>query len=341
MGDLKIEHRTAQPTPSLPILIQDINGAIDGDTSGYFERGLKQVEESGYKNVIFSFVGVTEINSTGMGALIQCADAIRELGGEICLVGVTQSVLSLFEMLGLLPILPVHGTEEDAIEHLVRHAGAPQGTTAATAPPAGATPAEPAAPAEATAASPSDSGAAQAAEPGVEPGLFPLELTCPDCQKDLELGNPGYFRCPVCGCYFIAEASGNVQAVRLDDSKLAELRLPRDPAMAEGLKKVAASLVSGFGYPAEVVSGIDRCLEQAWHWATHGADGAGDRIQLYLVANTDEWVAGLTLPGSVGEGAPVVDGLRPLADQVELAPIPTGGHVLRFSIKVSSQGVVS
>jgi anti-anti-sigma factor len=320
MPEFNIQNRIVQAAPNLVILVQEVAGAIDGNTAKTFERSLVQIQESGHKNIIFIFTDVPSINSTGMGALIQFADLMRDGGGEICLVNVSKSVLGLFEMLGLLPILPVHPTEAEAVAHIAEKAG-----VSVTPPTQDTTAAVPE-------AAPEGEG-----EAGSDDEFFPLELTCPDCQKDLEIARPGYFRCPVCGCYFVAEDDGNVQAVRLDESKIAELRIPREPAMGEGLRKMSSILVESLGYPAQVATGIDRCLEHVWTLVTHGVETDGQRLHLYLVANPDEWVAGITFPGGPG-GPPVsVDGLKPMADAVELAPIPTGGHVLRITIKVGSE----
>ncbi|MCZ6601691.1 MAG: STAS domain-containing protein [Planctomycetota bacterium] len=349
MSELKLTGRTVRASSSLEVLVEDITGAIDASTARSFETALKQVVDAGHKNVVFVFTKVLDINSTGMGALIQCADRIRAAGGEICLVGVSQNVLSLFEMLGILPILPVYPTEEKAIEYLSQRATAPAPAVAGeqAAPPAPspeATPTVPSsvpapsapeetAPPESGQSGKDSSGAAAAAGETEEEsgdGLYPLELDCPDCEKPLEIARKGYFRCPGCGCYFVAEPDGNVQSIRLDDSTVLELRLPGDPSMGQGIRHMAGALAAEMDYPVNLTREIDKCLEVAWNWATQYADGASKPFSLFLAANPEEWVAGITIPGG-GPSAPAgIEELKKLAHQVDLAPISTGGAVLKI-----------
>ncbi|MCZ6690053.1 MAG: STAS domain-containing protein [Planctomycetota bacterium] len=347
MSELKLTGRTVRASSSLEVLVEEITGAIDASTARSFETALKQVVDAGHKNVIFVFTNVSDINSTGMGALIQCADKIRAAGGEICLVGVSQNVLSLFEMLGILPILPVYPTEEQAIEYLSQRATAPapaaaEEQAAPPAPPPDATPpVQSSAPAP-SAPQPPESGesgidsrgdaaaAVGETEEGSEDNLYPLELECPDCEKALEIARKGYFRCTGCGCYFVAEPDGNVQSIRLDDSTVLELRLPGDPSMGQGIRHMAGALAAEMDYPVNLTREIDKCLEVAWKWATQYADGASNPFSVFLAANPEEWVAGITIPGG-GPSAPAgIEELKQLAHQVDLAPISNGGAVLKI-----------
>ena len=339
MAELKLTGRTVRASSNLEVLVEEIAGSIDASTARTFENALRQVVDAGHRNVVFVFTNVQYINSTGMGALIQAADKIRAAGGEISLVNVSPTVLSLFEMLGLLPILPVYSTEEEAIAFLAEKAGKSQTTVTdgepQESPPAPASPAPPAPTPEGAAPAPpppeTEAGPAEAEESS---DLYPLELACPDCEKALEIGEQGYYRCQGCGCYFVAAEDGNVQAVRLDDSKVVEVRLPGEETMGGGVRKMAASLLDGLGYPDEIAAGIDKCVEGAWRWAVQPGAGGGKRLFLFLAANPDEWVAGITIPPGGSTETAGVDELKTLADQVDLTPIPTGGHVLRLSIKV-------
>jgi len=346
MSELKLTGRTVRASSSLEVLVEEITGAIDASTARSFETALKQVVDAGHKNVVFVFTNVLDINSTGMGALIQCADRIRAAGGEICLVGVSQNVLSLFEMLGILPILPVYSTEEQAIEYLSQRATAPAPAATgepAAPPPVQSSPPAPSAPQETSPPESGDSGIDSSGDAAAEAGkteeeseddLYPLEFDCPDCEKALEIARKGYFRCPGCGCYFVAEPDGNVQSIRLDDSTVIELRLPGDPSMGQGIRHMAGALAAEMDYPDNLTREIDKCLEVAWQWATQYADGASKPFSLFLAANPEEWVAGITIPGG-GPSAPAgIEELKPLAHQVDLAPISAGGAVLKILFRV-------
>ncbi|MGL5278654.1 MAG: STAS domain-containing protein [Cetobacterium sp.] len=78
------------------------------------ERIAKQIELDINKFVI-DFGDLVHINSLAMGILRGKLRVVRDLGGDIKLVGLNDHIRTIFEMIGLDELFDIYGTEEEAI----------------------------------------------------------------------------------------------------------------------------------------------------------------------------------------------------------------------------------
>ncbi|MGL5088797.1 MAG: STAS domain-containing protein [Cetobacterium sp.] len=78
------------------------------------ERIAKQVELDVNKFVI-DFTDLVHINSLAMGILRGKLRVVREIGGDIKLVGLNDHIKTIFEMIGLDELFDIYITEEEAI----------------------------------------------------------------------------------------------------------------------------------------------------------------------------------------------------------------------------------
>ena len=78
------------------------------------ERIAKQIELDMNKFVI-DFVDLVHINSLAMGILRGKLRVVRDLGGDIKLVGLNDHIKTIFEMIGLDELFDIYTTEEEAI----------------------------------------------------------------------------------------------------------------------------------------------------------------------------------------------------------------------------------
>ncbi|MDX8336491.1 MULTISPECIES: STAS domain-containing protein [Cetobacterium] len=78
------------------------------------ERISKQIELDINKFVI-DFSELVHINSLAMGILRGKLRVVRDLGGDIKLVGLNDHIKTIFEMIGLDELFDIYATEEEAI----------------------------------------------------------------------------------------------------------------------------------------------------------------------------------------------------------------------------------
>lgn len=78
------------------------------------ERIAKQIELDINKFVI-DFTDLVHINSLAMGILRGKLRVVRDLGGDIKLVGLNDHIRTIFEMIGLDELFDIYPTEEKAI----------------------------------------------------------------------------------------------------------------------------------------------------------------------------------------------------------------------------------
>lgn len=80
---------------------------------------IREQLEGGYEFFVVNMAAVPYIDSAGVGELIASLKRVRESGGDLAFAVVSQRVSDIFMLLGLVEILEVHGTEEEAIASFV------------------------------------------------------------------------------------------------------------------------------------------------------------------------------------------------------------------------------
>lgn len=78
------------------------------------EKISKQIEQDMTKFVI-DFEDLVHINSLAMGILRGKLRTVRDLGGDIKLVGLSEHIKTIFEMIGLDELFEIYNTEDEAI----------------------------------------------------------------------------------------------------------------------------------------------------------------------------------------------------------------------------------
>ncbi len=91
------------------LLIFEITEEIDHHTSEKMRRKMdNEIERYMPKKIVFDFNQVTFMDSSGIGMLIGRYKAVRRLGGVAELINVAPSIKKIFEMCGLLKIIPIN-----------------------------------------------------------------------------------------------------------------------------------------------------------------------------------------------------------------------------------------
>lgn len=89
-------------------LIFEITEEIDHHTTEKIRRKMdNEIKRYMPKKIVFDFNQVTFMDSAGIGMLIGRYKTMKMLGGEAGLINVKPGIKKIFEMCGLLKIIPI------------------------------------------------------------------------------------------------------------------------------------------------------------------------------------------------------------------------------------------
>jgi len=101
------------------VLIFKISGFLRGYPSGYeFLELFRQKMVAGTKKVILDLGGVEKISSAGVGILASIFTSADNAEGTLLFVNIPPRVEKLIEVVGLLRVLKVYPTLQDALKSL-------------------------------------------------------------------------------------------------------------------------------------------------------------------------------------------------------------------------------
>lgn len=327
MATLNINAKQEPLVGSVHVTIGALDGAIDSTTTKVFEDYMQDFLDQGVKHLILAFEGVKYVNSTGMGILIKIADRFRGVGGGLCLVGVSSKVVGLFDMLGLLPVLPLFPSMDEARAHL----------KSVAAPEAGVEEVE-----EVVEVAPAfEEMDFEANFEEVPEGIFPVEFDCPICESRLEIKREGKFKCPKCGCYFLSDNEGDVQALRLEDAKMIELKLPSDTTFIDGLRTMTRSFGREFGYTDDIIEIMDQGIDEAFAMIVRMAQDPQELCNIFMVGNSQELITGVFSGNKRFDGEDMeikisMKIIQNAMDEVQILDLPSGGQLLKMRKEIRS-----
>jgi anti-sigma B factor antagonist len=299
------------------VIIGHVGGAIDSATNAEFDSRMKELLNEGTGNLILVLADVKYINSTGMGALIKFADSFRALGGDIKLVAVPRKVEALFEMLGLLSLFKTFQSEEEALTFL----------------------SDTEAPVETEEVEPAEDGGI-AYDRSLEPDHYPVHFSCPSCATRVEINKSGQYKCPKCSTFYSAGEDGSVRALRLEESRLLDLKIPSNLKFTEGLKHMVTTYAREFQYPQKVLEDINRAIDESWALVVGKAEKESDLCHVFMVGNTQELITGILVTGEAFTQEPGGTTTRTFKiinssmDSVEVSSLPSGGQLLKMVKKI-------
>lgn len=108
-----IEH-TAQGDGAVTL---SLAGELDITSAGGLEQRLQALlEQDRTSRIVLDLGGLSFIDSTGLRAIVIGADACKSRGCELLLVPGPPAVQRLFELTGLIDVLPFEAHEPDAAQ---------------------------------------------------------------------------------------------------------------------------------------------------------------------------------------------------------------------------------
>ncbi|MDI9260988.1 anti-sigma F factor antagonist [Alicyclobacillus sendaiensis] len=98
------------------IVVIELKGELDHHAVEQIrDRIEQQLAEHGYRGLVMSFRNIDFMDSSGLGLILGRYRTVSEHGGKMALCEVNPTLRRLFEMSGLLKVIPVYDSEEAAV----------------------------------------------------------------------------------------------------------------------------------------------------------------------------------------------------------------------------------
>lgn len=99
--------------------ILDLSGALKlGEAEEAFRNQIQQLIDAGSPNVAVNLSGVTDLDSSGIGALVRALGTIKRAGGKCIFFAPTKRVLMLLKMVRLDTVLDLAEDEATALTRI-------------------------------------------------------------------------------------------------------------------------------------------------------------------------------------------------------------------------------
>ena len=104
------------------VTILDLKGRIriSGGTLA-LHKAIRCLVDEGKTKILLNLAGVTHIDSMGLGELISSHVTLRQKGGEIKLINLTERIQDLMTITKLLTVFDVYDNEPDALASFKGH----------------------------------------------------------------------------------------------------------------------------------------------------------------------------------------------------------------------------
>ncbi|MCX7843684.1 MAG: anti-sigma F factor antagonist [Clostridia bacterium] len=100
-------------------LIAGVVGELDHHSADYIRQKLDaELVKASNKNIIFDLSKMSFMDSSGIGIIMGRYKNIQKLGGKASLVGLSDQSRRIFEMSGLLKIVPAYETIDEALKNM-------------------------------------------------------------------------------------------------------------------------------------------------------------------------------------------------------------------------------
>jgi anti-sigma B factor antagonist len=95
-----------------------LQGEVDAVSAPQLGKRLLGLAEEGKKGVVVDMTGVTFMDSTGIGVILNALRALTSRDSQLVLVCPTERVLRPFRITGLIGRLPIAASREEALASL-------------------------------------------------------------------------------------------------------------------------------------------------------------------------------------------------------------------------------
>jgi anti-sigma B factor antagonist len=102
------------------IIVLDAAGRLTLDAGTKLRDVVHVLASSGHKKFLLNLANVDFIDSYGIGELARCHGIVRQAGGEMRLVHVTQKVHAVLQVTNLHKIFAIYSEERIAVQEFLR-----------------------------------------------------------------------------------------------------------------------------------------------------------------------------------------------------------------------------
>ena len=111
------------------VAVARVGGRIDGANFAEFQRVLESGLDPDADNVLVDFEQVAFISSAGLRVVLMLGKQLRKRGAKIALCSLKNPIREIFSISGFDRIIPIHGSETQAIDALASDAEPGEGET--------------------------------------------------------------------------------------------------------------------------------------------------------------------------------------------------------------------
>jgi anti-sigma B factor antagonist len=98
------------------IVILQVAGRLDSNTSNPFQEKLTQLIGQGEKCFVIDFSNLDYISSAGLRVLLWTVKQLNNADGKLVLSALKDYIREVFDIAGFIPIFPLFGSKEDALK---------------------------------------------------------------------------------------------------------------------------------------------------------------------------------------------------------------------------------
>ena len=313
-----------------------ISGAIDAKTVIHFQDKLDQLQQEKYTHFILDMEGIKYVNSTGLGTLVNVADALETRGGGIALIKIHPKVKVVFDMLGLNAFFKIFSNEEEALNYFRESGTLPPAETEVSTPappPPPSQPQEPAAPPPP--AKPASSVLSTKVTPPSQPGA-PYSLVCAVCKVKLNIPRPGSFKCPRCATFFKLYEDGTVNFSERKKASPLQMKLSSTDECIEGLNEFVRVLSQRLGFGPQDVQGIRDAVSEICNAIVEKAYNNKQYLSYNVVItpSSSELKLQISDYGQFIYEESYFQRSRQIMDEFEHKQHPKGGNIINMSKRI-------
>ncbi len=98
------------------VLVVDIEGRLDTNTSGYGYDEMVRIAKTGKKKILVNLAGLEYVSSAGLRVLLTAAKLVQASGGQLKFCQPTDLVKQALEISGFNSLLSVYTSEGEAVK---------------------------------------------------------------------------------------------------------------------------------------------------------------------------------------------------------------------------------
>lgn len=96
--------------------ILDLSGELDAHTAPVLEDSITRLIDEQKYSIVVNFSSLEYISSAGLGVFMAYIEELRDLGGDIKLTNMKETVFNVFDLLGFPALYDILDEEQEAIQ---------------------------------------------------------------------------------------------------------------------------------------------------------------------------------------------------------------------------------